>query len=121
MPGRFKDAVNYFYHEYRICWGKAQSLELIVIFGFKQEVDCLPGKFPIQMIERHQTTGHHPIDWICRRAPHDNGTWSGYGAVGYLIEFMHGAGPPTAQRIMIQRQANLDDKINRVKAFWGIK
>ncbi|MGD9123401.1 MAG: 4-hydroxyphenylacetate 3-hydroxylase N-terminal domain-containing protein, partial [Desulfobacterales bacterium] len=29
---------------------------------------------------------------------------AGAGAVGYLIESMHGAGPPTAQRIMIRRQ-----------------
>lgn len=40
---------------------------------------------------------------------------AGAGAVGYLIESMHGAGPPTAQRIMISRQADLEGKINRVK------
>jgi 4-hydroxybutyryl-CoA dehydratase/vinylacetyl-CoA-Delta-isomerase len=34
---------------------------------------------------------------------------------------MHGAGPPTAQRIMIRRQANLDGKIDKVKDFLGIK
>lgn len=39
---------------------------------------------------------------------------AGAGAVGYLIESMHGAGPPAAQRIMIGRQAGLDDKIHRV-------
>ena len=46
---------------------------------------------------------------------------AGSGAVGYLIESMQGAGPPTAQRITIRRQANIDDKIERVKAFLGIK
>lgn len=46
---------------------------------------------------------------------------AGSGAVGYLIESMHGAGPPTAQRIMIRRQANLDEKIDKVKVFLGIK
>lgn len=46
---------------------------------------------------------------------------AGAGAVGYLIESMHGAGPPTAQRIMIRRQANIDGKIDKVKAFLGIK
>lgn len=45
----------------------------------------------------------------------------GAGAVGYLIESMHGAGPPTAQRIMIRRQANIDEKIDKVKVFLGIK
>lgn len=42
------------------------------------------------------------------------------GAVGYLIESMHGAGPPMAQRIMIGRQADLEGKIQRVKGLLGI-
>jgi len=45
---------------------------------------------------------------------------AGAGAVGYLIESMHGAGPPTAQRIMIGRQAGIEDKIARVKALLEI-
>jgi 4-hydroxybutyryl-CoA dehydratase / vinylacetyl-CoA-Delta-isomerase len=45
---------------------------------------------------------------------------AGAGAVGYLIESMHGAGPPAAQRIMIGRQAGLDDKVQRVKALLSI-
>jgi 4-hydroxybutyryl-CoA dehydratase/vinylacetyl-CoA-Delta-isomerase len=45
---------------------------------------------------------------------------AGAGAVGYLIESMHGAGPPTAQRIMIGRQADLEGKIQRVKGLLGI-
>jgi len=46
---------------------------------------------------------------------------SGAGAVGYLIESMHGAGPPTAQRIMISRQAEVDEKVIKVKTLLGIK
>ncbi|MFA6222457.1 MAG: 4-hydroxyphenylacetate 3-hydroxylase N-terminal domain-containing protein [Desulfomonilaceae bacterium] len=38
----------------------------------------------------------------------------GAGAVGYLVESMHGAGPPAAQRIMIGRQAGLDEKAEQV-------
>jgi 4-hydroxybutyryl-CoA dehydratase/vinylacetyl-CoA-Delta-isomerase len=45
---------------------------------------------------------------------------AGAGAVGYLIESMHGAGPPTAQRIMIGRQADLEHKVNRVKKLLEI-
>ena len=45
---------------------------------------------------------------------------AGAGAVGYLIESMHGAGPPTAQRIMIGRQADLEGKIGRVKNLLGL-
>jgi 4-hydroxybutyryl-CoA dehydratase/vinylacetyl-CoA-Delta-isomerase len=45
---------------------------------------------------------------------------AGAGAVAYLIESMHGAGPPAAQRIMIGRQAGLEDKMDRVKALLSI-
>jgi 4-hydroxybutyryl-CoA dehydratase/vinylacetyl-CoA-Delta-isomerase len=45
---------------------------------------------------------------------------AGAGAVAYLIESMHGAGPPTAQRIMIGRQADLEGKINLAKRLLGI-
>lgn len=45
---------------------------------------------------------------------------AGAGSVGYLIESMHGAGPPMAQRIMIGRQANLEEKIARVKDLLGV-
>ena len=42
-------------------------------------------------------------------------------AVGYLIESMHGAGPPMAQRIMIGRQANLEGKISQVENLLGLR
>jgi 4-hydroxybutyryl-CoA dehydratase/vinylacetyl-CoA-Delta-isomerase len=45
---------------------------------------------------------------------------AGAGSVAYLIESMHGAGPPMAQRIMIGRQADLEGKINLVKGLLGI-
>ena len=45
---------------------------------------------------------------------------AGAGAVGYLIESMHGAGPPAAQRIMIGRQADelatLETELQQAKA-----
>jgi 4-hydroxybutyryl-CoA dehydratase/vinylacetyl-CoA-Delta-isomerase len=40
---------------------------------------------------------------------------AGAGSVAYLIESMHGAGPPMAQRIMIGRQADLEAKMGLVK------
>ncbi len=40
---------------------------------------------------------------------------AGAGAVAYLIESMHGAGSPMAQRIMIGRQADLEAKIELVR------
>ena len=42
---------------------------------------------------------------------------AGAGSVAYLIESMHGAGPPMAQRIMIGRQGDIESKINRVKGI----
>ena len=46
---------------------------------------------------------------------------AGAGAVAYLIESMHGAGSPMAQRIMIARQSNLDGKIELVKHLLDIR
>ena len=46
---------------------------------------------------------------------------AGAGAVAYLIESIHGAGSPMAQRIMIARQSNLDGKIERVKRLLDIR
>jgi 4-hydroxybutyryl-CoA dehydratase/vinylacetyl-CoA-Delta-isomerase len=40
---------------------------------------------------------------------------AGAGSVAYLIESMHGAGPPTAQRIMIGRQGDVEGKVEKVK------
>ncbi|MFH1058229.1 MAG: 4-hydroxyphenylacetate 3-hydroxylase C-terminal domain-containing protein [Pseudomonadota bacterium] len=45
---------------------------------------------------------------------------AGAGAVGYLIESMHGAGPPAAQRIMIERQAGIDGKVAAVRKLLSI-
>ena len=44
----------------------------------------------------------------------------GSSAVGYRTESMHGAGSPQAQRIMIQRQGNIQGKKQLVKDIVGI-
>jgi 4-hydroxybutyryl-CoA dehydratase/vinylacetyl-CoA-Delta-isomerase len=45
---------------------------------------------------------------------------AGAGAVAYLIESMHGAGSPMAQRIMIARQSDLEGKVELAKRLLGI-
>jgi len=45
----------------------------------------------------------------------------GTAAVGYRTESMHGAGSPQAQRIMIARQGNMEQKKKLAKAIAGIK
>ena len=45
----------------------------------------------------------------------------GAAAVGYRTESMHGAGSPQAQRIMIQRQGNIEAKKALAKHIAGIK
>ena len=45
----------------------------------------------------------------------------GSSAVGYRTESMHGAGSPQAQRIMIQRQGNIEGKKQLAKDIAGIK
>jgi 4-hydroxybutyryl-CoA dehydratase/vinylacetyl-CoA-Delta-isomerase len=44
----------------------------------------------------------------------------GTGAVGYLTESMHGAGSPMAQRIMLGRLAELDEKEKMAERIAGI-
>ncbi|MBP3218786.1 MAG: 4-hydroxybutyryl-CoA dehydratase, partial [Lachnospiraceae bacterium] len=44
----------------------------------------------------------------------------GTAAVGYLTESMHGAGSPQAQRIMISRQWDLEEKKNYARRLCGI-
>lgn len=44
----------------------------------------------------------------------------GASAVGYRTESMHGAGSPQAQRIMIQRQGNIESKKDLAKKIAGI-
>jgi 4-hydroxybutyryl-CoA dehydratase / vinylacetyl-CoA-Delta-isomerase len=45
---------------------------------------------------------------------------AGAGSVAYLIESMHGAGPPMAQRITISRQGDIEGKIRKVETLLGI-
>jgi 4-hydroxybutyryl-CoA dehydratase/vinylacetyl-CoA-Delta-isomerase len=45
---------------------------------------------------------------------------AGAGAVAYLIESMHGAGSPMAQRIVIGRQADVEGKVDLVKRLLEI-
>ncbi|MDO5041045.1 MAG: 4-hydroxyphenylacetate 3-hydroxylase C-terminal domain-containing protein [Peptoniphilus sp.] len=45
----------------------------------------------------------------------------GTAAVGYLTESMHGAGSPQAQRIMIARQSNMEEKKRFAKHIAMIK
>jgi len=45
----------------------------------------------------------------------------GASAVGYRTESMHGAGSPQAQRIMIARQGNIENKKKLAKDIAGIK
>ena len=44
----------------------------------------------------------------------------GTAAVGYLTESMHGAGSPQAQRIMITRLINMEEKKRRAKVLCGL-
>lgn len=44
----------------------------------------------------------------------------GTAAVGYLTESMHGAGSPQAQRIMISRRVNMDEKKKSAMKLCGI-
>jgi len=45
----------------------------------------------------------------------------GLGAVGYRTESMHGAGSPQAQRIMIEREVDIDSKKKLARVLAGIE
>ena len=45
----------------------------------------------------------------------------GTAAVGYLTESMHGAGSPQAQRIMISRLVDMNQKKSAAKKLCGIE
>ena len=44
----------------------------------------------------------------------------GAAAVGYLTESLHGAGSPQAQRVMISRLANMQEKVRAARTLCGI-
>jgi len=45
----------------------------------------------------------------------------GCGAAAYLTESIHGAGSPQAQRVMISRTVDLDEKVALAKRIAGIE
>lgn len=45
----------------------------------------------------------------------------GFGAVGYLVDSLHGAGSPQTQIVMIRRLVNLEEKKKFTKSIAGIK
>jgi 4-hydroxybutyryl-CoA dehydratase/vinylacetyl-CoA-Delta-isomerase len=51
-----------------------------------------------------------PTEWRQRLLRLIENITLGTGGVGYLVESMHGAGSPMAQRIMITRLADMDRK-----------
>jgi 4-hydroxybutyryl-CoA dehydratase/vinylacetyl-CoA-Delta-isomerase len=55
-------------------------------------------------------TDEFPTEWRQRLLRLIENLTMGPGGVGYLVESMHGAGSPMAQRIMLRRLANLEAK-----------
>ncbi len=51
-----------------------------------------------------------PTEWRQRLLRLIENITLGAGGVGYLVESMHGAGSPMAQRIMLTRLADMDTK-----------
>ena len=45
----------------------------------------------------------------------------GPGAAAYLTESLHGAGSPQAQRIMLGRLTNLEEKVSLARRLAGIE
>lgn len=62
----------------------------------------------------------YPTEWRQRLLRLIENLTLGPGAVGYLVESMHGAGSPMAQRIMLARLADLDGKEKLAMKIAGI-
>ncbi|HEC61299.1 MAG TPA: 4-hydroxybutyryl-CoA dehydratase, partial [bacterium] len=63
----------------------------------------------------------YPTEWRQRMLRLIENLTIGVGAVGYLVESMHGAGSPMAQRIMLARLADLEHKEQLAKNIAGIE
>jgi 4-hydroxybutyryl-CoA dehydratase/vinylacetyl-CoA-Delta-isomerase len=62
----------------------------------------------------------YPTQWRQRLLRLIENLTLGAGAVGYLVESMHGAGSPMAQRIMLARLADLESKEQRALKIAGL-
>ena len=69
----------------------------------------------LRSVERY-TTGER-----CRMLRLVENLTLGPGAAAYLTESMHGAGSPQAQRIMLARLADLEEKVDLARRLAGIK
>jgi len=56
-------------------------------------------------------SAEYPVEWRQRLLRLIENLTLGAGGVGYLVESLHGAGSPMAQRIMLARLADLDTKV----------
>ena len=65
-------------------------------------------------------SGEYPVENRQRLLRLIENLTMGTGAVAYLTESLHGAGSPMAQRIMLRRLANFDEKEKIVKTIAGI-
>jgi 4-hydroxybutyryl-CoA dehydratase/vinylacetyl-CoA-Delta-isomerase len=63
----------------------------------------------------------YPAEWRQRILRLIENLTIGPGGVSYLTESMHGAGSPMAQRIMLARLANLDEKERLALKIAGIQ
>jgi 4-hydroxybutyryl-CoA dehydratase/vinylacetyl-CoA-Delta-isomerase len=62
----------------------------------------------------------YPVEWRCKLLRLIENLTLGPGAVGYLVESLHGAGSPMAQRIMLARLGDLDHKERLAMCIAGI-
>jgi 4-hydroxybutyryl-CoA dehydratase/vinylacetyl-CoA-Delta-isomerase len=67
------------------------------------------------------TSADYPLEWRQRLLRLIENLTLGAGSVGYLVESLHGAGSPMAQRIMINRLAGLDEKEDNALRIAGLK
>jgi 4-hydroxybutyryl-CoA dehydratase/vinylacetyl-CoA-Delta-isomerase len=68
-----------------------------------------------------RSVGRYTTEERCRMLRLMENLTLGPGAAGYLTESMHGAGSPQAQKIMLARLADLEEKMRLARKLAGIK
>jgi 4-hydroxybutyryl-CoA dehydratase/vinylacetyl-CoA-Delta-isomerase len=65
-------------------------------------------------------SAEYPLEWRQRLLRLIENLTLGPGGVGYLVESMHGAGSPMAQRIMLSRLADIPAKVQMALKIAGL-
>ncbi len=98
----------------------AQDIAGGLMVTLPSEKDLLSPEIGKWVRKYYQTNPDVPLEHRLRMLRLIENLTLGTAAVGYLTESMHGAGSPQAQRIVIARQINMEEKRKLAEVLCGI-